>query len=174
MRRQRSGLYFAAASKSKELPYRHFRQTVANSVPHDRYAELDSSIDDPRFWGLKQTQRSQWDSISSGDVVLFYTGDRTFSAAGNVAETSYSRSVAKQLWPDHHQQIRPEDDQQPWEYLIIFDQVTPIDVDSVQFLSTLDYEMEYPMGFMSPADQYMQEFRRRYGLASEFVEEHRV
>jgi hypothetical protein len=167
--------YFAPASKSKEIPYHHLERTVLSVPPASAYEGLDvSGVSDPRFWGLKSTQRNYWNDLTGGEWVLFYTGNRKFTVAAQIADTAHSRSVAEQLWPDYHTQIRPEDDKRRWEYLLVLENVNRVDIPSVEFLDTMGYDMEYPMGFMSPADENRRQFYREYDSVAELVEEHHV
>lgn len=78
-----------AAPVSTQIPYDNYIKSVVNGIKiNDRFRHV---------WGLKKNKKNLWDSISSGDLIFFYS-------KGNLISYSYvtgkdiNEDVAKSLW----------------------------------------------------------------------------
>ena len=73
-----------------------------------------------RFWGDTENNRSIWEKMNVGDLVLFY-GDNRFHAKGYVGTTFQSDELAKYFWPDFNENG-------PWRNIYTIKDLTGLDI----------------------------------------------
>ena len=73
-----------------------------------------------RFWGDTENNRSIWEKMNVGDLVLFY-GDNRFHAKGYVETTFQSDELAKYFWPDFNENG-------PWRNIYTIKDLTGLDI----------------------------------------------
>ena len=73
-----------------------------------------------RFWGDTENNRSIWEKMNVGDLILFY-GDNRFHAKGYVESTFQSDELAKYFWPDFNENG-------PWQNIYTIKDLTGLDV----------------------------------------------
>lgn len=91
---------------SNEESKHNLRESVLNPVPEEVYSKYSDfrSEEDISIWGTKETNKGTWRLVEEGDVVLFYTGERTYEYAGTVAHTMVNRELANEVWGDGDQE----------------------------------------------------------------------
>ena len=70
------------APRSNETSYQNFQSTIANGIEYSQvepYLNQDGKsllkdVGKLYVWGCKETKKSSWEKMESGDLVLFYKG----------------------------------------------------------------------------------------------------
>ena len=89
-----------------------------------------------RFWGDTENNRSIWEKMNIGDLILFY-GDNRFHAKGYVESTFQSDELAKYFWSDFNENG-------PWRNIYTIKDLTGLDVlfkDVKKFFKRQDGEL---------------------------------
>ena len=73
-----------------------------------------------RFWGDTENNRSIWEKMNVGDLILF-SGDNRFHAKGYVESVFQSDELAKYFWPDFNENG-------PWRNIYTIKDLTGIDI----------------------------------------------
>lgn len=159
-----------------DTPQEHFTNTVKQAV------SVDSSLDqwetdvegDLRVWGVTEGTRGSWESIRNGDYLLFYTGDSRYEYAAEVRDTAHNLELAKEIWPDYHQQTAGSDDAtDPYEYLIYLDAPVEVNIDSSELHRYAAYEQDFPISFIPLNDDGLDAIIQEYGDVEAYIEAHR-
>jgi len=141
----------------------NFQNTVTDGLPRDRIANF---TEDPpasdgivRLWGTKPTVNS-WDSVDSGDYILFYR-DGTYTHATEVQRTEQNEQLARDVWPNF------EDN--PWDRIIFLGVPHNLGVPSEEIHGFAAYDRDYPLGFSPLNEMGIGGIRGRYGSVEAFA-----
>lgn len=94
---------------------------IKHYITDQQYKSLkDSNKATFRFWGDTENNRSIWEKMNVGDLILFY-GDNRFHAKGYVESTFQSDELAKYFWPDFNERG-------PWRNIYTIKDLTGLDV----------------------------------------------
>ncbi|MCZ7382893.1 MAG: hypothetical protein O8C64_15160 [Candidatus Methanoperedens sp.] len=129
---------------------KHYTDTIANPVDLSR---IKSFVKEPEFtrlnelykdgkvptWGVtpgkNETNKHDWESIESGDIVLFAKGGFIF-ASGVVSFRIHNKSLALDLWGKN-------DDGETWEYIYFLDELKNHQISYEDFNKVVGYKPNY-------------------------------
>jgi hypothetical protein len=150
---------------------RHFQDTIRTAVRFSDYAHLvgpqllshlDSlfPVGNCAMWGLvpghNESNRSKWERIEIGDVVVF-TGNKKIFAIGEVADKFHSPELALALWGT-------DDNNATWEYMYALKDVVETDIPYQTFNALLgDSPKNNHMGFRLVDDERATPFLQYIG-----------
>lgn len=157
---------------SNEESKHNLRESVLNPVPEEVYSKYSDfrSEEDISIWGTKETNKGTWRLVEEGDVVLFYTGERTYEYAGTVAHTMVNRELANEVWGDGDQEyISSSFGPGAYKCLVFLTQVKKIDLDSSVLHRIANYVRDYPMQFKSFPEEGLKAIDKEYGSIQEFI-----
>lgn len=133
----------------------HYRQTIVSPVresewqPHvtpEVAARLSGSFPDGAvpFWGVtegdKGRNRTKWQRINPGDVVLF-AREGSYFAMGVVALPFENEALAEALWQRNA-------NGETWKYMYAVDEVRDVAIPYIELNPVMGYESAYvPQGF---------------------------
>lgn len=128
----------------------HYRDTVDNPVDLSKISKfLQTEIVNELkglysgsampVWGVTsgkdEGNKSKWEKVETGDVVLFSADSRIFSSATVVLKT-HNKELAKELWG-------VDANGNTWEYIYFLDELTPQYIPLSKFNQVADYKDNY-------------------------------
>lgn len=143
----------------------HLERTVIERVSRDTYGSL-TSVDFGNLvgiWGVKEGNKPIWESLSSGDFLLFYTGEGEYTLAAEVLATEVNEELATELWPGF-------DD--TWEYIIYLASSLEVSIPSRELHDRAGYAQEYVLGFQPLNEQGLTSIRADYGDVESYLYAH--
>lgn len=154
-------IYLAPASN--DLAQEHLHRTVVDGLDPDAYPQLEPTDRDRiHLWGTTETIADRYD-IQRGDVILFYTGDRTYSLAVFVEQVTYDPEAADAVWPQGDT---------TWSQLLYLSAPLSVEIEGTKIKTYADYSIEYILGFQSLNDQGHRAILEEYGSIPGFLEAH--
>lgn len=118
------------------------------------------------FWGYRERGTSTWGQLSAGDVLLFYTGQRTYEYAARISDTQHNRQLAEAIFET------PDD---PFEYIVLLDDLIEIDISSPELHETFaGYNLDHPVRSQPFNDAVYEAIDERYGSVEQYLRAHRT
>jgi hypothetical protein len=142
----------------------HFEGTVLGEV---------EEVDAEAVWGVGDGQSSQWKKAKSGDYILFYPGDYTFTQAAKITGKKKSRELGKQLWNEYAGDTgrRSGGKLGPWQHILFLEQPFEVKISSVKVQNFADYSRDYPQNFQAINEKGHAEIRHEYGSVENFIKD---
>lgn len=169
-------IYLAPCSRtSTENAYRYLQETVLDGVSPEDYPEIEELGFNEKVpvWGVVESNKSYWEQVRPGiDIVLFYSKPEVYTHLAVVDKKVKNADLADKVWEGYEGTGVVSDPSDPWEYMMFLHSVERVDIPSDDVHNALEYEkMEYPMGFMRPADKRQNACRNKYESIFEFLNE---
>ncbi len=169
-------LFLAACSRSnKELPFKNFQRSVIGGVgPADHDVIKNRGFEDPiPVWGISEGQRSGWADLEAGDIVLFYTQKRLYTHVGRLVTTAESKDFALTVWDQGDEYQLNEDPTAPRPLLLLFDEVSRIDIPAPELHELLGYKLDYLFGgSKKPSTDSLAGIVDAYGSIESYIHSH--
>jgi hypothetical protein len=155
---------------SNEQATAHLEETVIdgvdpNSVPHP----LEHDPDRLHIWGTKEKTAKQ-QSFERGDILLFYTGDKTYTQAAAIRETTIDEEIARELYGIDDTDVTK--DREPWSHIIYLDAPIEVEIKGSKIADYADYGMDYVLGLQSLNDEGHNNIRAEYESLPAFLITH--
>lgn len=168
-------LFLAPASRSGSA-FEHLRRSVIEGI---KIADLEQDVcmnkDGPaRIWGLTTGLRSEWESVGSGDWLLFYTGDARYEYAAQISGKAHNPKLGEQIRSEFlHVTDKEIREGKKWELLLYL--YSPINIDlSADLLSDwLGYERAYQSRFQRVPEERLTIIEDKFGTLDALIEEFR-
>lgn len=161
------------APRSNETAYKNFKSTIKDGVDYKQVepflTEEGQTIlkaQDKIFaWGNKETKKTSWGKMNTGDLVLFYK-DKKFVYSGKLVFKQQSENLSTALWPS-------KKGQKPWTCVFFLKDLTPIDlpVSKVNELSKGVYKLDRIQGFMPVKQTVVKGIIEAYGTLDSFIDQ---
>ena len=156
--------------RASETAYTNFQSTLANGVPYDRVEpflnpqekEILKHHSNLYIWGCQPGQKSKWEQMSIGDVILFYA-HKQFTTSSNLLLKKWSEQLALELWP------KSPDTNQPWSGIYIVNNLQPIDLPLEKFNEIANYQFKAVMGFQPVTENHLNSILNKYGTLNNFL-----
>jgi len=156
--------------KASETAYANFKSTLANGVPYERVEPFLSPEEKEilklhktlYIWGCQPGQKSKWDQMSVGDIILFYA-HKQFTTSSNLLLKKWSDQLALELWP------KSPDTDQPWSGIYIVNNLQPIDLSLEKFNEIANYKFKAVMGFQPVTTDHLDLILSKYGNLDNFI-----
>ena len=159
------------APRSNETSFKNFESTIVGGRPYsflepfltpDEKSVL-SKYKNISIWGNKESLRSRWEKMQSGDFVLFYAKG-SFNYSGQIALTKHSPELGAALWP-------VDEDGEPWTCLFFVDNLkeVAIPIQVLQELAGYAPTWDRVQGFMRLNDAGVQAIADKFGDIETFL-----
>jgi len=168
-------LFFAPCSRSnKQNTFPQFQNTVLNGIDPDAYEE-SPNFDEDRIavWGVVSGNKSKWDHMIPGDVVLFYTKQRVYTHMARVVEKQHNAELARRIWKTYDEGRRVADINEPWPYIFYLDSVEQVDIPSSDIHADIGWDTYYPQSFTRVIDRRREMILEKYGSIAACLRHHR-
>ena len=134
----------------------NFENTVKSGIPMQRYGDhTDRDYgNEVSVWGMKESLASKWESIESGDILLFYFGDNTYAFGAEVVATERNESLSRELWPNFSEAG------EPWECIVFLHAPFGLNIDSKELHGFADYGINHPQGFNRSTEKRTKRLQR--------------
>ncbi len=159
------------APRSKETSHENFESTIIGGrtyeflEPYLNAAEKDvlSKYSKIAIWGNKESLKSRWLKMKTGDFILFYAKG-SFRYSARVVLTKLSNELGKKLWPE-------DDDGEPWPCLFFIDNLREINIPIkvVQELAEYEPTWDRVQGFMPMRESGVRNIEFKFGSVEEFL-----
>lgn len=159
------------APRSNETSYKNFESTI---IGGRSYSEIEpfltnkeksvlSKYETLSVWGNKESLRSRWEKMQSGDYVLFYAKG-VFYYSARVVLTKYSVELGIKLWPT-------DEDGNPWPCLFFVDNLREVNIPikTVQELAEYESTWDRVQGFMRLNDAGTLAIDEKFGSVEAFL-----
>lgn len=155
---------------SNDQAYKHLTETVIQGIPRAEFPEPSITDEDRvHVWGTKEKVGHQ-QSFERGDILLFYTGDRTYTQAAVVRETTFNEEIARSLWGIDD--TSATSDTEPWSHLLYLDPPVEVEIDGGTIADFADYGMDYILGLQTLNQQGHDGIIEQFGSIANFIVEH--
>lgn len=148
---------------AREEAFNHFRDSVLNT-------------DEP-VWGVSEGVSSQWENISVGDILLFYTGNFKYEFGGKVKKKQKDYKLSEELFRQFQGDTGAQHTRGgggPWPYLIYFLDVFEVEISSEELHEYADYGNNYPMKFHALNSLGHSKIKRKFGSVEEYIRQKRT
>lgn len=127
---------------------RHFNDTVLEGVEIREFRDLipDHITGRVGIWGTVRANEGSFRHMESGDFVLFYAGDRTYSHAARVIETQENPELDAALWEPYAERLQG-DARDSWPLVMYLEEIRPVNISSIRLHDDLGRKDEFPLGF---------------------------
>lgn len=157
---------------SNEHAQEHLQNTVVEGVERDVYRDhVDRDLGQRvPIWGTTEGMGERYaGKMREGDLVLFYTGDKCYRYSARVRRVEIDRPLSVDLWTGYESELRNDQSEAPWPYVIFLQDVRRVDIDSTHFHELLGDGIDYPINFRSVSDEKVRRIVDQYGSVDEFV-----
>jgi len=168
-------IFIAPCSREyKTQTFRHFQNKVIDGVDTDEYPAIKRSGFDGKIgtWGVVSGNKTHWERLTTGDVILFYTESGVYTHLAEVVDTDYNETLGDDLWKTYDGNRLVNDLEEPWPYLIYLSNVQRVDIPADELHGALDYSMDYPQGFMRPTDKRQKTLKNKHGSVEGFLQQY--
>ncbi|MFA9427100.1 HNH endonuclease [Natronorubrum sp. A-ect3] len=167
-------VFLAPCSREqKEGTYRHFRDTVLDGIDPTAYPEVpDFDREQIGVWGVVSGNKSAWDQMKSGDVLLFYTKRKSYTHAATVLSTQKSDTLAQKLWTPYDEGRRVEDLTEGWPYIIYLTNIERVGIHSEALHEDIGWQTFYPQSFTRVIEKRKDRLVSKYGSLTEALRQH--
>ena len=158
---------------ANDLAKENLEATVLTQIPRETYRphleeDLGGAVS---IWGLKNSLDSRWESISPGDILLFYVGNGRYRYAAEVLDTAQNTDLAAELWPNYRSM---GEDAEPWGNLIVLHGVGKYNIPGATVAEFAGYSHNHVQAFQPLNDDGHDAIEAEYGSVGAFLAEHRV
>lgn len=169
-------LFLAACSRSnKDIPYENFQRSIIDGVgPEDHAVIKEAGFEKPiPVWGISKGQRPTWTDLDQGDIVLFYTKKRLYTHVGRLVDKKESEDFARTIWRQGDEGQLNDEPDAPRPLLLLFEEVSRIDIPSPELHELLDYELDYLFGgSKKPSEESLNGIVEKYGSIESYIRSH--
>lgn len=171
------------APRSNETSYKNFLSTIENGVVYNIVEPFLTSEGKKVLsgqsklfaWGNKESKKSSWDKMESGDLILFYKGregnenEGKFVYAGRLLYKQHDRNLGLTLWPP-----KPKED--PWTCVYFLQGLTSIylPISDIRLFGGYDKKFDRIQGFMPLNDTGTKRIMAEYQSLDAFVNQYRT
>lgn len=157
-----------------EKAQQHFRAAVIDKVDVDSetYRSLVPSRYQERvaIWGTGEGNSPTAKAMETGDVILFYVGENTYSHYAIVKGVERNPELAEALWTPYGDTIR-KDEKANWPWVMYLSDPVEIDIDSERLHDIFGWNQSFPMGFTRIADHRITRLQNEHGSVQQYLEE---
>lgn len=172
----KSDLFLAPASKSGNA-YEHLNKSIIQGIDA---TDVDKDTDSDkrnlvRIWGLTTGLQNEWESVESGDWVLFYTGEENYQYAARISGKDNDPKLGEQIRSEFlnvtDKEIR---EGKKWELLLYLHPPINIDLSANLLSDWLGYKRSYQTRFQRVSEERLTNIENKFdsldALINEFSE----
>lgn len=142
----------------------HLEKAVIDGLEPKDYHGIAG--DEPvHLWGTKRKYADRYE-FDTGDILLFYTGNREYTVAALIYETTIDEELAPQIWD-------APDDEEPWPHLIYLSAPLSISIDSAEIADYAEHSIDYVIQFTRLKDAARQRIVEEHGSILGFINDNR-
>ncbi len=158
------------APRSNETSHAHFKSTIAHGIDYEiikdhldqEGKEILSKEKKIYAWGCSETQKSRWDRMRNGDLVLFYVKG-TLEYVGEVIYKKINSGLSDALW-------KRKSDGKPWSCVFFLKNIREISIPIKVINELAGYkENNIVQGFMPLKESAVIKIIEEYGSIENFL-----
>lgn len=171
-----SSLFLTPCSKQggESRAYRHLQDTVLGGVKKSTYSEYTNRDfgEQVAIWGATDGTKGTWDSLESGDYLLFYVGNENYRYAAEVLDKEENLELATELWPDFNTTTTGGDDpHDPWRWIIFLNDPIEVEIDGREIHGFADHQINYTQRFMRLNNRGQRRIRDGFGDVEGYLQQ---
>ena len=163
-------LYLLPASDRRAMV--HLKKSISNKVHIGPYLDLIESekrktlvgTEALNLWGVKKGERlsKAWEELPIGAKTLIYSEGK-YAYAATVVEKIRNEMLAEKIWG-------LDSDGLTWEHLLILEDVTPVNIDRLEFNALFGYKWNhFPQGFKKVSKNRLNERLKIHGTIDDIL-----
>lgn len=144
-----------------EAGRRNLERSVISGISNSSFQEYfenppKKKKDTTPVWATHEGNKSHWEDVEPGDIVLFYR-EKRFQYVARVIDSGESETFGRCLWSG-------ADAVKPWQYFVFLADVTPVDIRRRAINEVFGYDPSYSIqSFGRPASERLAHARTLYG-----------
>jgi hypothetical protein len=160
---------FLAPATGRQDAYSYLRESVVNGVPEQFLTEhFTDGAPSKHIWGLTESLTGSWETVKSGDWILFYTRSNQYEYAARVVTTGEQPELGQEI---RDKVLNPSSVDRDWTLLIFLEEPISVSVTGDHLSDLLNYGNKYPVRFIRVIEERAKRINSEYGSVDEFIAE---